>query len=170
MHHLGVAAACQCRSVETLTRVVHRYCSLAVVLSIGWLRAISFGDVQCIVWLDVSPTVWMVMVADATSAVSERGAMLISSKLNLVHFPMVSSYPSDHPLVDTENAPFTWTSYLFISFGASFIIQGTYMAFFGPSFVFGLSQQALGDAWLASSCTAQGHDLPFGNSTNSSSL
>ena len=148
-----------------------RYCSLAVVLSIGCLRAVSFGDVQCIVWLDVSPTVWMVMVADATSAVFERGATLIATKLNLVHFPMVSSYPSDHPLVDTENASCTWTSYLFIFFAASFVIHATYMAFFGPSFVFGLSQQALGDAWLASCRTAQGHDLPvpFGNSTNSNS-
>jgi hypothetical protein len=146
-----------------------RYCSLAVVLSIGCLRAVSFGDVQCIVWLDVSPTVWMVMVSDATSAVFERGATLIATKLNLVHFPMVSSYPSDHPLVDTENTSCTWTSYLFIFFGASFIIHTTYTAFFGPSFVFGLSQQALGDAWLASSRTAQGHDLPFENSTNSSS-
>ena len=168
MHHLKVA--CQRRSVETPTRVVHRYCSLAVVLSIGWLRAISFGDVQCIVWLDVSPTIWMVMVADATSAVFERGATLIASKLNLVHFPMASSYPSDHPLLDTETAPCSWKSYLFLFFAANCIIHATYMAFFGPSFVFGLSQQALGDAWLASSCTAQGHDLPFGNSTNSSSL
>ena len=141
-----------------------RYCSLAAVLSIGCLRAVSFGDVQCIVWLDVSPTIWMVMVADASSAVFERGATLIASKLGLVRFPMVSSYPSDHPLLDTENAPCTWTSYVFIFFAACFIIQATYMAFFGPSFVFGLSREASGDAWLAASCTTHSH-LPFRNSS-----
>jgi hypothetical protein len=105
------------------------------------------------------------MVADVSSALLERVLTSIATQLELVHYTM--THPPDHPLGDARERFCSWSSYVFIFFVGSFVIHATYIAFFGPSFVFGLSEQVLRDAWLASSWSkGPGLELPVGNETN----
>jgi hypothetical protein len=74
------------------------YVAQAMALCIGCLRAVTFGDPGAIVWLDVSPTVWKVLLAQLASQIVGDATMRASKKLGRQQFELSARFAAGHPL------------------------------------------------------------------------
>jgi hypothetical protein len=133
------------------------YVALTMALSIGCLRAVTFGNPAAIVWLDVSPTVWRVLVAQLAFRIVVYAAVWVSERKGLLRFELSARFASDHPLRNTAFRYFDLQGYA-VAFGqGGMFIYGVFVAFLGPAFVTGMCRDFTPNAthvwvWHALDC------------------
>ena len=114
------------------------YVAQTMALCIGCLRAVTLGDVRAIVWLDISETVWHVLLAQFVVGVLVDAAVWAVEKNGLNHFELSPRFTDRHPLGCTAFRDFDAKGYaMAFSSGAAFI-YGVFVAFLGPAFVMGM--------------------------------
>jgi hypothetical protein len=123
-----------------------------VVLSIGCLRAATFGDVRAIVWYDVSPLVVWVMLAQVSCGfVSSVLVEALNRFCGLGTF-VTRSFPPGHPLCyASERRNFELSSYVFTLGMCCSLIYLCFLVFLDPEFVTGISRgfnPAGSDIWV----------------------
>ena len=84
-----------------------------MAVCIGCLRAVTFGDPAAIVWLDVSPTVWRVLLAQLVFGAMADATVWAVERKGLQHFELA------------------------FGLGGAFI-YAVFVAFLGPAFVTGM--------------------------------
>jgi hypothetical protein len=90
------------------------------------------------VWLDVSPTVWKVLLAQLASQIVADAAVRAAKKMGLQKFELSARFTAGHPLSNTAFRAFGLEGYaLVFTLGGGFI-YGVYLAFLGPGFVTGM--------------------------------
>jgi hypothetical protein len=109
-----------------------------MAVCIGCVRAATFGDPCAIVWLDVSPTVWKVLLAQLASQVVADAAVLAMQKLGLQKFELSAHFAAGHPLINTAFRAFGLEGYALVFGLGGMFIYAVYMAFLGPAFVMGM--------------------------------
>ena len=114
------------------------YFAPMMALCIGCVRAATFGDAAAIVWLDVSPTVWKVLLAQFASQVVADVAVRAMKKLREQHFELSTRFPAGHPLRNVAFRDFSLQGYAMVFGMGSGFIYAVYIAFLGPAFVMGL--------------------------------
>jgi hypothetical protein len=114
------------------------YVAPTMALCIGCLRAATFGDPSMIVWLDVSPTVWRVLVVQFVLGLLADAIVWAVRKKGLQHFEMSARFAADHPLRNTASRDFELDGYAFVFGLGGVFIYGVFIAFLGPAFVTGL--------------------------------
>jgi hypothetical protein len=113
------------------------YVASTMAICIGCLRAATFGDPAAIVWLDVSPTVRWVLVAQIAFGVFADATVWAVEKGGLQHFELSARFAADHPLSNTAFRDFSFTGYaVTFGFGCMFIYV-VFVGFLGPAFVTG---------------------------------
>ena len=116
------------------------YVSPAMAVCIGCVRAATFGDPYAIVWLDVSPMVWKVILAQLAIQVVADAAVLVTQKLGLRKFELSTHFAAGHPLSNTAFRDFGLQGYVYAFAMGGMFIYMVYVAFLGPEFVTGLCQ------------------------------
>jgi hypothetical protein len=113
------------------------YVASTMAMCIGCLRAATFGDPAAIVWLDVSPTVWRVLVAQLAFGVLADTTVWAVERRGLQRFELSARFAADHPLRNTAFRDFGLTGYaVTFGFGCMFIYV-VFVGFLGPAFVTG---------------------------------
>jgi hypothetical protein len=111
------------------------YVAPTMAVCIGCVRAATFGDPYAIVWLDVTPTVWKVLLAQLASQVVADAAVLAMQKLGRQQFALSTQFAAGHPLSNTALRDFGLQGYAYaFGIGGMYI----YVAFLGPAFVTGM--------------------------------
>ena len=114
------------------------YVAPTMAVCIGCVRAATFGDPYAIVWLDVTPTVWKVLLAQLASQVVADAAVLAIQKLGLQKFELSAHFAAGHPLSNTAFRDFSLKGYV-SAFGiGGLFIYAVYVAFLGTTFVTGM--------------------------------
>jgi hypothetical protein len=122
------------------------YVALAMALCIGCVRAVTFGDPAAIVWLDVSPTVWRVLVAQLALGVMADVTVWAVERKGLARFELSTRFAAGHPLRSTAFRDFDLKGYAFVfGLGGAFI-YGVFVAFLGPAFVTGACRDFMPNA------------------------
>jgi hypothetical protein len=114
------------------------YVAPTMAVCIGCVRAATFGDPYAIVWLDVSPTVWKVLLAQLASQVVTDAAVLAIQKLGLWTLELSAHFAAGHPLSNTAFRDFGLQGYVYVSCLGGMFIYAVYVAFLGPAFVTGI--------------------------------
>jgi hypothetical protein len=114
------------------------YVALTMAVCIGCLRAVTLGDPAAIVWLDVSPTVWHVLVAQLAFGAAADATVWLVQRKGLQRFELSARFRSDHPLRNTSFRDFDLKGYaLAFGLGCAFMYL-VFVAFLGPLFVTGM--------------------------------
>jgi hypothetical protein len=116
------------------------YVAPVMAVCIGCVRAATFGDATAIVrvWLDVSPTVWKVLLAQLASQIFADAAVMATKKMGLQQFELSARFAAGHPLSNAAFRDFGLEGYAVVfGLGGSFI-YAVYVAFLGPAFVMGM--------------------------------
>jgi hypothetical protein len=117
-----------------------------MALCIGCVRAATFGDAAAIVWLDVSPTVWRVLLAQLTSQIAADAAVGAAKRIGKEHFEVSAHFAASHPLRNTAFRGFGFRGYAMVfGIGGAFI-YAVYIAFLGPAFVTGICRNFAANA------------------------
>ena len=128
------------------------YVAPTMALCIGCLRAVTFGDPGAIVWLDVSPTVRWVLLAQFVFASLADAAVWAVEKKGLQHFELAERFVAGHPLRNTAFRDFDLKGYVVsFAFGGAFM-YAAFVAFLGPAFVTGMCRNFAPNAtrvWVA---------------------
>ncbi len=95
-----------------------------MAVCIGCVRAVTFGDATAIVWLDASPTVWKVPLAQLASQIV--GDVLVAAraakKMGLQKFELSTHFAAGHPLSNTVFRAFGLEGYAVVfGLGGGFI-------------------------------------------------
>jgi hypothetical protein len=114
------------------------YVAPTMAVCIGCVRAATFGDPYAIVWLDFSPTVWKVLLAQLASQVVADAGVLAMQKLGLQRFELSTHFAAGHPLSNTAFRAFGLQEYVYVFGVGGVFIYGVYVAFLGPAFVTGM--------------------------------
>jgi hypothetical protein len=114
------------------------YVAPTMAVCIGCVRAATFGDPYAIVWIDVSPTVWKVLLAQLASQVVADAAVLATQKLGLQKFELSAHFAPGHPLSNTAFRSFGLQGYAVVFGQGGMFIYAVYVAFLGPAFVTGM--------------------------------
>ncbi len=114
------------------------YVAPVMAVCIGCVRAATFGDATAIVWLDASPTVWKVLLAQLASQIVGDVAVRAVKKLGLQRFELSAHFAADHLLSTTAFRDFGLQGYAVVFGLGGCFIYGVYMAFLGPAFVTGM--------------------------------
>jgi hypothetical protein len=114
------------------------YVAPVTAVCIGCVRAATFGDPFAIVWLDVTPTVWKVLLAQLASQVVADAAVLAVQKLGLRKFELSAHFAAGHPLSNTALRDFGLQGYAYAFGIGGMFIYAVYIAFLGPAFVTGM--------------------------------
>ena len=128
-----------------------------MAVCIGCVRAATFGDASAIAWLDVSPTVWKVLLAQLASQMVADAGVRAVKQMGLQKFELSAHFAAGNPLSNTAFRDFGLQGYaLVFSVGGCFIYM-VYMAFLGPAFVTGMCRAFAPNAtqvwvWGASEC------------------
>jgi hypothetical protein len=109
-----------------------------MAVCIGCVRAATFGDPYAIVWLDVTPTVWKVLLAQLASQVVADATVLATQKLGLQTFELSAHFAAGHPLSNTAFRGFGLKGYAPVFGTGGAFIYAVYIAFLGPAFVMGM--------------------------------
>jgi hypothetical protein len=131
------------------------YVAPVMAMCIGCVRAVTFGDATAIVWLDVSPTVWKVLLAQLASQIARDAAMRAVNKLGLQQFELSAHFAAGHPLSNTELRDFGLEGYALVFSMVGCFIYVVYMAFLGPDFVTGMCRAFVPNArevWVTGEC------------------
>jgi hypothetical protein len=133
------------------------YVAPVMAACIGCVRAATFGDASAIAWLDVSPTVWKVLLAQLASQMVADAGVRAMKQMGLQKFELSAHFAAGHPLSNTAFRDLRLQGYaLVFSVGGCFIYM-VYMAFLGPAFVTGMCRAFAPNAtqvwvWGASEC------------------
>ena len=124
-----------------------------LTLSIGCLRAVTFGDVRAIVWLDVSPmAVWVIVVHFLTEMLVVETSVFVANRKGLMHFEFVER-PEGHPVGNTALRAFDLKGYALVSVIGCTFLYAIFLCFLGPACVTGAAskfdQENL-DIWVMS--------------------
>ena len=128
------------------------YFAPIMALSIGCLRAITFGDPASIIWLDASPMVWQVLLAQLVFQVLVDVAVWAVEKRGLCHFELSDQLGPGHPLRNTAFRDFDLKGYVFAFGMGGFFLYSVFAAFLGPAFVTGICHNFTSNAthiWVA---------------------
>jgi hypothetical protein len=110
-----------------------------MVACIGALRAVTFSDARAIVWLDVNPTVVLVIVSHfASEAMLE--AMIWLAYKKFTRFAFVDIAPG-HPLGNLGLRNFPMQGYVFVSSVGCACIYWVFLMFLGTEFVTGIGRE-----------------------------
>jgi hypothetical protein len=90
------------------------------------------------VWLDVTPTVWKVLLAQLASQVVADAAVRAMQKLGLQQFELSAHFAAGHPLSNTGFRSLGLQGYAVVFGVGGMFIYGVYLAFLGPAFVTGM--------------------------------
>jgi hypothetical protein len=116
------------------------YVAPVMAVCIGCVRAATFGDPAAIFWLDVSPTVWRVLLAQLASQIFADAAVMATKKMGRQRFKLSAHFAAGHPLSNAAFRDFGLEGYavpVVFGLGGSFI-YAVYVAFLGPDFVTGM--------------------------------
>jgi hypothetical protein len=108
-----------------------------MAVCIGCVRAATFGDPYAIVWLDVTPTVWKVLLAQIASQALADAAVLAMQTLGLQKFELSAHFAAGHPLCNTAVRDFCLPEYAVVFSMGSMYVYAVFLAFLGPAFVTG---------------------------------
>jgi hypothetical protein len=152
------------------------YVTEIVVLFIGTMRALWFSQRAMIIWLDVNPIIGWVLILSVVMGLFEDAVVWVVQRLGWESFAMPADFSPDHPLGNTGQrnmyivelsesgleriemdelpAPFRGyhrrverQGYAFVfSVGCSFVLF-LFVAFLGPTFVFGVCECFERDPW-----------------------
>ena len=128
------------------------YVAPVMAMCIGCVRAVTFGDATAIVWLDVSPTVWKVLLAQIAFRLVADPIVWAADKMGLQRFELSERFVDDHPLRNTAFRGLQPINYVNIFGIGGAIIYLIFVVFLGPAFVMGMCREvALGstDVWVA---------------------
>ena len=114
------------------------YVAQAMALCIGCLRAVTFGDPGAIVWVDVSQTVWRMLVAQLAFGFLADAIIWSVVKKRLQHVDLSARFGADHPLSVTDFRDFDLKGYVFAFCVGGGFIYAVFVAFLGPAFVTGM--------------------------------
>jgi hypothetical protein len=133
------------------------YVAPVMAVCIGCMRAVTFGDAPAIVWLDVSPTVWKVLLAQLASQIVGDVAVRAVKKMGLQQFELSAHFAAGHPLSNTAFRDFSLQGYAVVFGIGGMFIFAVYVAFLGPAFVTGLCRTFAPNAtqiwvWGTSGC------------------
>jgi hypothetical protein len=122
------------------------YVAWTMALCIGCVRAVTFGDPAAIVWLDVSPKVWRVLVAQLAFGVMADVTVWVVERKGLQRFEQSTRFAVGHPLQNTAFRDLDLSGYAFVfGLGGTFI-YGAFVAFLGPAFVTGACRDFMPNA------------------------
>jgi hypothetical protein len=113
------------------------YVAPTMAVCIGCVRAATFRDPYAIVWLDVTPTVWKVLLAQLASQVVADATVLATQKLGLQKFELSAHFAAGHPLSNTAFRDFGLRGYALVFGEGGMFIYWVFIAFLGPAFVTG---------------------------------
>jgi hypothetical protein len=128
------------------------YVAPVMAVCIGCVRAATFGDATAIVWLDVSATVWKVLLAQLASQVSGDAAVRAAKKMGLQRFELSAHFAAGHPLSNTALRDISLQGYVLVFGMGGVFIYAVYIAFLGPTFVTGMCRAFAPNAtqvWVA---------------------
>jgi hypothetical protein len=160
---LGLKWAVRAACVEALELVYLRalggsgYVAPIMVLCIGGVRTVSFGDPAAILWLDVSRTVWKVLLAQITTRILAYAVVWAVVKMGLRRFELSERYTADHPLGNAVFRDLDFKGYVVVSGMGVCFICAVFIAFLGPAFITGLCRDFVPNAthvfiWHALEC------------------
>jgi hypothetical protein len=98
------------------------YVAPVMAMCIGCVRAVTFGDATAIVWLDVSPTVWRVLLAQLASQIAADAAVRAVKKMGLHQFELSAHFAAGHPLSNTAFRAFGLEGYALV-FGPGWLLH-----------------------------------------------
>jgi hypothetical protein len=101
------------------------YVAPLMTMCIGCVHAATFGDATAIVWLDVTPTVWKLLLAQLASQVVADAAVLAMQKLGLQQFELSAHFAAGHPLSNTAFRDFGLQGYVSVFSHGSMFIYGS---------------------------------------------
>ena len=108
-----------------------------LTLSIGCLRAMTYGDVRAVVWLDASPmVVWVIVVQFLTEMLLVESSVFLAERKGFARFEFVDR-PADHPLGNTALRAFDLKGYAMVSMIGCAFLYAIFLCFLGPAFVTG---------------------------------
>ena len=114
------------------------YVALTMAVCIGCLRPVTLGDPTAIVWLDVSPTVWLVLVAQLAFGAFADAMVWAVERKGLRHCELPVQFAAGHPLSNTAFSDFDLEGYA-LAFGmGGMFIYAVFLAFIGRLFVTGI--------------------------------
>jgi hypothetical protein len=146
------------------------YVAPMMALCIGCLRAVTFGDPGAIVWLDVSQTVWRVLLAQFVFGVAADATVWAAAKKGLHHFELSARFVAGHPLSNVVFRDFDLKGYVFAFCVGGGFIYAVFVAFLGPAFVTGMCHDFAPNetrVWVLHALECTHALLPAGvNSTN----
>jgi hypothetical protein len=123
-----------------------RYVAWTMALSIGCVRAVTFGDPAAIVWLDVSPTVWRVLLAQLALGMMADVIVWAVDRKGLAGFELSTRFAAVHPLRSTAFRDFDLNGYaLVFGMGGAFIYC-VFVTFLGTAFVTGACRDFIPNA------------------------
>jgi hypothetical protein len=114
------------------------YVAPVMAVCIGCVRAATFGDATAIVWLDVSPTVWKVLLAQLASQIVGDAAVRAAKKMGLQKFELSAHFAAGHPLSNAAFRDIGIQGYAVVFGLGSGFIYAVFVAFLGPDFVTGM--------------------------------
>jgi hypothetical protein len=114
------------------------YVAPTMAVCIGCVRAATFGDSYAIVWLDVTPTVWKVLLAQIASQVLADAAVLAMQMRGLQKFELSAHFAAGHPPCNTAVRDFLLQEYAVVFGVGGMYVYAVFLAFRGAAFVTGV--------------------------------
>jgi hypothetical protein len=110
----GRAEWARMTSVKVLYVRAHATCGYVTVfmaIFIGCVRAASFGDVRCIIWLDVNTTIPIMLLIQLLVEIGQDIVVKAVHALGWAHLPLSANYPPHHPFSIVNFRPFSLSGY-----------------------------------------------------------
>ena len=114
------------------------YVTPIMALCIGCLRAATFSEPRAIIWLDVSPTVKWVVLAQFGFGFVVEAAVWATAKTGFIEFVTPAHLSPGHPLRNTALRRFDPKGYVSTFCLGCYFIYGVFLSFLGPAFVTGM--------------------------------
>ena len=128
------------------------YVAASTGISVGCLRAITFGDARAILWLDVDPIICVVFLSNIGAQLLTDLIVRLVDRANVIAHPMKVGYPSDHPVINAVRRDLSMRGYAYVFLPGCMVIYMALLAFLGPEFVLGLcetfNEERLGIAFV----------------------
>ena len=94
-------------SAKVLYLRTHASCGYVTVSNaffFGCVRAASFGDWRCLLWLDVNATIPIMLLLQLLVEAGQDISLTMFHKLGWAFFPLSATFPSEHPLSTSTSA------------------------------------------------------------------
>jgi hypothetical protein len=121
------------------------YVAPTMAMCIGCLRAVTFAEPRSIVWLDVSPTVPWVLLAQFCFGFCTDTAVWLAKRRGFIRF-VLAARPLDHPFGLLARRDFDFKGYALVFGLGAFFIYAMFLVFLGPGFVTGTCREFVANA------------------------